>query len=101
MIDIDAFVFSKFVAPPQRPGVYLLLDGDEVVYVGKARFNLRGRLAEHFGDSRKEFTHYGYVELPMEQVKEAEDELIRKYLPRYNKMLPKGLKRLLRETGNG
>ena len=101
MFDLSTLTFDTTEAPPPRPGVYVLIDGDEVVYVGQARFNLRGRFAEHFGNRFKEFTRIGWAELPMEQVKEAEDELIRYYLPRYNKALPKGLARQLRENGNG
>lgn len=101
MFDLSTLVFAASEAPPSRPGVYVLIDGDEVVYVGQAQFNLRGRFGEHFGNRRKEFTRIAWAELPAEQVKEAEDELIRHYLPRYNRALPRGLARQLREAKNG
>lgn len=32
---------------PQRPGVYLLAAGQEIVYVGRSEFDIRSRLKQH------------------------------------------------------
>lgn len=78
------------VCPPRRSGIYFLFDGNELVYVGKSHSNMRGRIAAHMADRFKDFTHFGFIELPADEVKAAEDAFILKYFPRYNVALPKG-----------
>jgi len=81
---------------PQRTGVYLFLDGDgRVSYVGKS-VNLRKRMASYFqrrwpavdirmGEMAAGIRGFRFHETETELLALLlEDELIKKYLPRYN-----------------
>lgn len=67
-------------------GVYLLFDGEELVYVGRG-WNCLLRVAEHTRkDSNKSFTSWNYIPVENEQEYRAlERTLIHKYKPRFNK----------------
>jgi hypothetical protein len=73
-----------------RSGVYVLWQGDEVVYVGRAVASMRERLMEHYTRQAKPWdaTHFGV--LACERPAERESELLRAVrqaigrLPRYN-----------------
>ncbi|MEW6433655.1 MAG: excinuclease ABC subunit UvrC [Myxococcota bacterium] len=90
---------EKLDALPNRPGVYLMKDrGGRVIYVGKA-VNLRNRVKSYFtrgsSDSRAFVQLLDRVLFDLETVvvsteKEAlllENELIKKYRPRFNVQL--------------
>ncbi len=69
------------------PGIYTLWKNDEIVYIGR-RWNCLLRVAEHTRkDSNKEFTHWSFEEVPLEQQHAREAHLIRNHQPRYNKTL--------------
>ncbi|HPP11421.1 MAG TPA: excinuclease ABC subunit UvrC [bacterium] len=84
---------------PRRPGVYLLKDsGGAVLYVGKAT-SLQERVRSHFrsGYAGKELLLTGRVKdvevIPVANPSEAlllENQLIKKYQPRYNTNLKDG-----------
>ncbi|MCM8768510.1 MAG: excinuclease ABC subunit UvrC [Candidatus Omnitrophica bacterium] len=96
---------------PRCPGVYLLKDeGGQIIYVGKA-VSLRDRVASHFGQSYnlKTLVMAGQVTgieaIPVATPAEAlilENQLIKKYQPRYNTNLKDGksypLVKITRET---
>jgi hypothetical protein len=71
-------------------GVYVLWQGDEVVYVGRALASLRERLMEHYTRQAKpwDVTHFGVLACALPA--ERESELLRAVrraigrLPRYN-----------------
>lgn len=83
---------------PEHPGVYLMKDkNDEIVYVGKAK-RLKSRVRQYFGqsnDSRHFVKHLpeilgGIDTIVTSTVKEAlilENDLIKKYQPRFNVLL--------------
>ncbi len=85
---------------PETPGVYQYFnDKDEIIYVGKAK-NLKRRVSSYFNknhDSRKTnvlvkniaYLKYIVVDTP-ENALLLENNLIKKYQPRYNAMLKDG-----------
>jgi len=68
------------------PGVYLLFDHEELVYVGMS-WNCLLRMAEHTRkDSDKEFTSWKYIEITDQKERsETERRLIELHKPKYNK----------------
>ena len=83
---------------PDEPGVYLMKDrGEQVLYIGKAK-NLRARLKQYFavnGDSREMVpfltaqveTIDTIVALTEKDALILENNLIKRYLPKYNVLL--------------
>jgi hypothetical protein len=69
-------------------GVYFLLDGDEVVYVGQA-VNVYSRICQHAG---KKFDRYAYVPCPVEILDRLESLYIHCLRPRLNGDLNNGFK---------
>lgn len=75
---------------PGALGVYLLWQGEEVVYIGRAMEGLRHRLMEHYTRHAKPWdaTHFAWE--PCARPAEREAELLREAraafgrLPRYN-----------------
>ena len=75
---------------PAALGVYLLWQGEEVVYIGRAMEGLRRRLMEHYTRHAKPWdaTHFAWE--PCARPAEREAELLRDArvafgrLPRYN-----------------
>jgi hypothetical protein len=63
------------------PGVYFLLDGEEIVYVGQS-VNPCGRILQHLGD--KHFTRAFTLPVPARILDAAEGALIRHLRPRLN-----------------
>lgn len=82
---------------PEKPGVYLFYDTtDKVIYVGKAK-NLKKRVSSYFTSSRKDFKtlivlkkikkiEYIVVETESDAFL-LENNLIKKYKPKYNILL--------------
>jgi hypothetical protein len=72
-------------------GVYFLLKGDEVVYVGKS-VNSEKRVFDHVG-SEKDFDSYCFIPCESEyhdDLLDMEAQYILKYLPKYNYMFGAG-----------
>ena len=84
--DLRALRDSAQELKGQVPGVYLLFDADELVFVGQS-WNCLLRVAENTGkDSDKHFTHWSY--LPVESAAERkalEREFRQVHSPRYNR----------------
>ncbi len=88
---------EKIQRLPDSPGVYLFRDkGDTILYVGKAK-NLKNRVRTYFQDSR---SHDGRIKVMVSKIDDLElfvtdseaealileNNLIKKYQPRYNIM---------------
>jgi len=82
---------------PEKPGVYLFYDNaDKVIYVGKAK-NLKKRVSSYFTSSRKDFKTLVVLKkikkieyIVVETESDAfllENNLIKKYKPKYNILL--------------
>ena len=63
-----------------QSGIYLLINDNEVVYVGKTENGLR-RIMQH---NDKIFNKYSFIEVPPEELDYYEDFYIIKYQPKYN-----------------
>ena len=71
------------------PGVYILINKNEIVYVGKSD-DILLRLRHHLKDPNKIFTHYYIIKTNFKTKKSnwLEGEFIMKFKPRYNSVLP-------------
>ena len=72
---------------PNKPGVYVLFDNDEVIYIGMSK-TLKDRLLQHkrgdVGPCTEKATHY-CIELN-DDPEGREDELLDKYEDEYGKL---------------
>lgn len=71
---------------PTAGGVYFLFDGDDCIYVGKAKC-LRDRAQQHW-DSGKRWTSHAYIEVPMWHAEAVEAYYIRRIDPPLNNKYP-------------
>lgn len=74
-----------FVGHEDRTCIYVLIDGDSVVYVGQTS-NLISRLAQHA--KTKRFTRYWSVDCPRDELSSAEAAYIVALNPTLNAALP-------------
>ena len=81
---------------PERPGVYGLLDGDELIYYGSATKSMRDRLQSHYNGDEGPCTQ-GATSYKREECSNGlsrERELLQAYqnqnrrLPRCNDLIP-------------
>lgn len=75
----------------RKRGVYFLIKGDDIVYVGKS-IDIHDRIKTHIKDKDKPFDYYSYIVLNNYEEKELyilESKYILKYRPLYNKKYPK------------
>lgn len=70
------------IASPRPTGVYFLVDGDEIVYVGQTA-DLEVRIAMHLEAGLKRFDRAFWIELPADQLDAHEGAFIRALNPRY------------------
>ena len=63
-----------------QSGIYILINDDEVVYVGKTENGLK-RIMQH---NDKIFNKYSFIEVPREELDYYEDMYIMKFQPKYN-----------------
>jgi excinuclease UvrABC nuclease subunit len=71
------------------PGVYFLLDEEEIVYIGKSAQCCYSRLKQHLVDDKEFDAHYVYGLDPDENdLHEIEAELIYQFQPTLNSRLP-------------
>lgn len=70
------------------PGIYFLMQDDEIVYVGKSA-DTGFRVATHYNQAEKVFNRYQVVEIAdPDQRNYWEVEYIVRFAPRYNASLP-------------
>jgi len=69
-------------------GIYFLVDGDELVYVGQST-QAFSRIATHFGDEKKAFTSAYFIPVEHQHLLVGiEAYYIRHLRPRYNRYIP-------------
>jgi hypothetical protein len=66
-----------------QPGVYFLISGKEVVYVGQS-YNVGARVAAHRADPAKDFDFAVFMPIPASQLLRVETAFIRALRPRLN-----------------
>jgi len=71
------------ISPFTKPGVFVLLDDGDVVYVGRSSTGIMG-VANHLD---KKFDKVAFIECGYGSMGQKADELILKYRPRHNKKL--------------
>lgn len=68
-------------------GIYFLVDGSRIVYVGQSR-DILLRLSAHLKDDEKVFTSFAVVEAEPHELDELEAKYIAKFTPGLNKRRP-------------
>jgi excinuclease UvrABC nuclease subunit len=72
---------------PEQCGIYFLLRGNVVVYVGQTEWFWQ-RLRAHMKDSRKDWDRFCFIEVPIDLLNEVEHHFIFKFKPEYNHHKP-------------
>lgn len=68
---------------PLVTGVYLLFQGDNIVYIGKAT-DIMNRIRTHLYEGVKIFDSFSYIEIQKDEIHIWERVLINKFNPIYN-----------------
>jgi hypothetical protein len=69
-------------------GIYFLIKGNSIVYVGQTSNGLK-RVQEHVNQKEKDFDHYCFIECEGNKKNDLEAIFISIYHPLYNKIMPK------------
>ena len=83
----DEILEKRKTIKKKKPGIYLLFDGDEVVYVGKSKAPDQ-RIQTHLLSTKKIFDSYSIIPANEEDLNSLETKYIFEYCPKYNKSLP-------------
>lgn len=67
---------------PLITGVYFLIQGDEIVYVGQS-LDIMARIAQHRNNG-KVFSKFTYIQVAPEHLDDVETEYIVRFWPKYN-----------------
>jgi hypothetical protein len=87
----DESLLNKVTA--SIPGIYLLFDGDELVYVGQSG-DIKVRLAQHRKEGAKQFDRVLLYHMASEMSRlRTEGILILYFLPKYNRGINLGMNR--------
>jgi len=79
---------QELVLPPRICGVYFLIEGRDVVYVGQSADVVR-RVNEHLDRGRKKFDSAMYLPCSLGELDELEEHFIKALKPRYNNTRPR------------
>lgn len=85
LLELDSILENAM--PPTICGVYFLLKGQEIVYVGQS-VNVYLRLANHKIDSMKDWDTFFVHRTAQEHLEQLESMYILKFRPRYNMRIP-------------
>tara|TARA_R100000951_G_scaffold113781_1_gene116544 strand:+ start:2004 stop:2498 length:495 start_codon:yes stop_codon:yes gene_type:complete len=81
------------ISSDRKSFIYFLCNKDhEIVYIGQSFYDPSVRVLTHEKEGKKEFLYYRAIQIfkcPIEELNNIEAELILKYKPFYNKVLPK------------
>lgn len=81
-VKISGIEFEFTKPSPIICGIYFLLDGAYIVYVGKS-YDVHGRIKDHTKD--KKFTNVMFFKCEEDALGDIEDNLIKELRPPYNK----------------
>lgn len=83
----DIALAAKTVA--DYVGVYFLLSGDVVVYVGQST-NIHARVQKHRGERKKKFDRFAFIRCEYHELNVLESIYIHALRPMYNRSYPNG-----------
>lgn len=83
---VDIFELERFKVNWADVGIYALLKGDSVVYIGKSE-NITNRIKDHVKAREKDFDSYSVIACKHDELDDLEMFMIFKYKPRYNKQM--------------
>ncbi len=86
-IGIEEILANKQAINPKITGIYFLIKGAEIVYVGQS-VDILNRIAQHSKDVLKDFDSFSILECPTELLLTLEAHFIYKFRPRLNTSLP-------------
>ncbi|MFN2455414.1 MAG: hypothetical protein ABR577_14455 [Pyrinomonadaceae bacterium] len=86
-ISKDLILANKRPIYPKVTGIYFLIRGSEIVYVGQS-VDIMNRIAQHSREALKEFDSFSMLECPAEYLATLEAYFIFKFRPRLNSSLP-------------
>ncbi|HAQ64794.1 MAG TPA: hypothetical protein DCR43_02915 [Bacteroidales bacterium] len=91
--NISAEIIAALAAPclwagENTSGIYFLLDGSEIVYIGRSN-NLRKRFEQHSKEACKTYNRWFYMFCEKEDLNKTEAYYILRYRPKYNISIPK------------
>lgn len=87
-LDYAAVVRNKTdYKPPAIMGVYFLLRGSEVVFVGQSA-DVLVRISQHWAEKEKKFDGYTVIECPADEQNLVQAHFICKFKPVHNSALP-------------
>lgn len=80
---------DKIVLPPEavQPGVYILADGEDVIYVGQSARSVEARL-NHHRQQGKVFDRFDVIPVEAERLNDVEAHFILTAKPRHNRSVP-------------
>jgi hypothetical protein len=78
-----AEIVNAAIDPAEHSGIYFLIDGHEIVYVGQSE-NVFSRLAQHAREGVKRFNRFHWVKCHRALLLELEASYIAALTPRYN-----------------
>jgi len=85
----DPLSLRRFEAPDlSRTGVYFLITGDQIVYIGQSQKSIGSRIGAHMGDGEKQFDSFSCMYVPAELCDAVEAWYIATLRPEYNKVIP-------------
>ena len=84
LLEADEIVSGSISRKQGLPGIYFLINGNEVVYVGQTK-NLHARIYQHRVETKKAFTRYFLLPCEPAELTPLESRYIAKFKPRYNK----------------
>lgn len=87
----DIIKSSKPIQDAITSGIYYLISGNDIVYVGKS-VNLLARIADHIRGNEKDFDGYFLYQCHISTANMIEPYEIMHYLPKYNTSLPPNTK---------
>ncbi len=86
-ISADDVLAKKNPALPKITGIYFLINGKEIVYVGQS-LDIHSRITQHNKDILKTFDSFSILECPAEYLSILEAHYIFKFHPFLNSTLP-------------
>lgn len=87
LLEPDEIILGSIKRKAGIPGIYFLIDGLRIVYVGQS-MNIHARIYQHRIERKKQFTSYFLLPCQPEELTPLESLYIQRYRPKYN-LLPR------------